>query len=655
MLRNRTLSQNGLYLCHIIVLFSGFFIGTLTAYYFNSIKFDFSGDIQEAKRLGIVSPTVLSGYSKFRDILTYLSVLGFPVVFSVGTWLLWANKERRNLLREMFLIKVESSTTKNIGWKLSAFLVAISYLLFSFNINNFFYILYYENVGVSPFLAEEGVNLTWAYSILSGEAYGKDFACLYGPMSIYPLAWAMKLFGTTLVVARSYTYFLNLTAYSITIFFLYKTLRLRTVFFLSSFIFFIAFSPATLLSPQWSYLRVTLGVLPILLAYLYLENRNRFLLPFIGIILGQSLLFSQEVGLCSLLAVTIFFLSSHFLKKDFKVILWEGILISAGYLLSIAPMLLYLYSKEALGPFFDSFYLYPKVISLGFGALPFPDFHSFIASPLSRNLLIHYWTIFIYVFTSIYLIPLVFLESLNKSHLLKISLLVFGIFLFRYALGRSDVIHVLHSSQPAFLLLFLFLDGALKGIFKDGPAFKKVGNLLLLIVLIISTECLLIVNTGFSSNFIKGRFSPLNFRDKWSIVLSGNKISDLDRGGDIFFDSQTASFIVKIRKFLEANTKAGDYVYFFPNEAAYYFIFDRKSPTRYAISYLAVTTEQRLELIRDLERKKPKYVVYSKNTWRIDDISEEIQVPEVVEYLYKKYKPIVDMGEDALIAERIDM
>ncbi len=120
MLRNRTLSQNGLYLCHIIVLFSGFFIGMLTAYYFNSIKFDFSGDIQKAKSLGIVSPTVLSGYSKFRDILTYASVLGFPVVFSVGIWLLWANKERRNRLREIFLIKVENSATKNIAWTLSA-------------------------------------------------------------------------------------------------------------------------------------------------------------------------------------------------------------------------------------------------------------------------------------------------------------------------------------------------------------------------------------------------------------------------------------------------------------------------------------------------------------------------------------------------------
>lgn len=245
---------------------------------------------------------------------------------------------------------------------------------------------------------------------------------------------------------------------------------------------------------------------------------------------------------------------------------------------------------------------------------------------------------FIYVFTSIYLIPLVFLRSLNKSHLLKISLLVFGIFLFRYALGRSDVIHVLHSSQPAFLLLFLFLDGALKGIFKDGPIFKKVGNFLLLNGLIISAY-LLIVNTGFSSNFITGRFSLLDFKTKWSIFPLGNKISDLDKGGEMFFDSQTASSIAKIRKFLETNTKAGDYVYFFPNEAAYYFIFDRKNPTRYAMSYFAVTTEQRIELIRDLERKKTKYVVYSKNIWRVDNISEEIQVPEVVEYLNKKYKP----------------
>ena len=93
-----------------------------------------------------------------------------------------------------------------------------------------------------------------------------------------------------------------------------------------------------------------------------------------------------------------------------------------------------------------------------------------------------------------------------------------------------------------------------------------------------------------------------------------------------------------ISQFLQHNTAPGDYVYFFPNEAAYYFLFDRRDPTRYVVSYLAATAAQRLQLIDDLERTRPAYVVYSLNTWRIDDIKERVQEPEVVDYLFRNYR-----------------
>ena len=82
-----------------------------------------------------------------------------------------------------------------------------------------------------------------------------------------------------------------------------------------------------------------------------------------------------------------------------------------------------------------------------------------------------------------------------------------------------------------------------------------------------------------------------------------------------------------------------------------YFLFDKRNPTRYAIAYMAVTTEQRLDLIRDLEEKKPKYLVYSTNTWRIDGIPEQIQIPEVLAYLDQNYH-VLQMFAAVVIAER---
>jgi hypothetical protein len=124
----------------------------------------------------------------------------------------------------------------------------------------------------------------------------------------------------------------------------------------------------------------------------------------------------------------------------------------------------------------------------------------------------------------------------------------------------------------------------------------------------------------------------------------------LPRSG-VSFDILLARQLLPVRSFLESNTRPGDYVYFFPNEAAYYFLFDRRNPTRYAIAYFAATRSQRQEMIADLEQHRPEYVVYSLTPWRVDDIPEEQQVPELVAYLRQRYELRQDLG-DTLILQR---
>ena len=95
---------------------------------------------------------------------------------------------------------------------------------------------------------------------------------------------------------------------------------------------------------------------------------------------------------------------------------------------------------------------------------------------------------------------------------------------------------------------------------------------------------------------------------------------------------------MKINTFLQAHTRAGDYVYFFPNEAAYYFLFNRNNPTRYPLAYQAITYEQRREVVAELAAKRPEYVVFSRSTWRVDNIPETVQVPEIIDYIGKNAK-----------------
>jgi hypothetical protein len=55
--------------------------------------------------------------------------------------------------------------------------------------------------------------------------------------------------------------------------------------------------------------------------------------------------------------------------------------------------------------------------------------------------------------------------------------------------------------------------------------------------------------------------------------------------------------------------------------------------------------------LNDLEKNKPEYVIYSLDTWRIDNIPENIQEPEVLEYLRQKYKTFRNLG-NILILKR---
>jgi hypothetical protein len=270
---------------------------------------------------------------------------------------------------------------------------------------------------------------------------------------------------------------------------------------------------------------------------------------------------------------------------------------------------------------------------MGYGSLPFPNFKNFLSAPSTAGAWFAYWVIFVYIFSAIYFISLFRLGHHHPDHLFKVSILIFGIILFRSALGRSDAHHIHFVSPPAFFLAFIFLDRAARNIMRRSPLFQRTGNLLLGAAFLASTLFLFSRPDALKGNYDLVKSEVLHF-------------------GDVLFDNETVQTLMKISSFIQANTIPHEYVYFFPNEAAYYFFFDRHNPTRYAAVYHAITREHRLELVADLEKKKPRFVVYSMTTARIDGISENIQAPEVVEYLHKEYNLYLDL-KDIRILKRI--
>jgi hypothetical protein len=155
---------------------------------------------------------------------------------------------------------------------------------------------------------------------------------------------------------------------------------------------------------------------------------------------------------------------------------------------------------------------------------------------------------------------------------------------------------------------------------------------------------------------LKGRVSGLlagmgNFGSKFTLQQTGVALPQLPRGG-AFFSPGTAQDLAKIGAALDRYTREGDYVLFFPLEPAYYFLFNRRTPTRYVNAYFAATAAQRREMVNELELHRPACVVYSLDDWRIDGIPEYQQVPEVVRYLGEKYSLAEDLGNILILRRK---
>lgn len=623
--------SKSLYVKHVLILSIGYLAGLYATYYFLSIPFDFSHEIRKARELGIVSVSVLANYPKTQDVLSYVSLIGIPFLFSVIPWYVWAKNKKNSLQKILVEIDEEREDGRRpLLWVLATM---IFYMFVTFNINRFYAPGYNPFVGAWPFLGEDGENLAWAQSILSGGVYGKDFFCLYGPMLVYPLSWAMKMFGTTVVVERGLRYFFDILAYGIIIFFLFKTIRLRIVFIISSIIYLFLYYPPSH-SVNFTYLRFILGILPFLIINFYLNKRNKILLMLAGAVIGQSILFSQEAGSVSL--VICFFMLFLFTveSRQWRSFCTDCFVLSGGMFISLTPMILFLTAKGSMGSFLDSLYGFPRIKTLGYGSLPFTSFKDFVLNPLD-NSPIQYWIILFYSIMAPYLISR-FIVARNKKVLyLQIALLMYGIILFRIPVGRPYIDDTWKVFHPGILLFCIYLDTTIMTLMKGKYRQVKLVSILLALFFIGSFVV-------FTSDLLTNKLQTLNHEitdisQKWTLRKTGLDLPRIERGG-IFYSRMTAGSILQIKGFLDKYAQDETYVYFFPNEAAYYFIFDKQNPTRYAIAYFAATTKQQRELISDLEEKKPTYIVYSLKTWRIDDIAEEIQVPLVVEYINRNYK-----------------
>jgi hypothetical protein len=611
--------------------------GFALAYVLDNIPWDFSADLVKARELGIVSEAILRNYPKSRDVLTFFFALGFPVVGALAFWLPWGFK-RRAILSRLIYGKMGDDMPVSHPQPMRPLLLAVAALLMvaaCFDLNQFYNINKWNPVtGAWPFLGEEGVFLEWTQRILSGEVRGKDFFTVYGPLMVYPLVLMQKVAGPLVTIGRWYAFFLNLAAYVLLAFIINRVIRSSFVAIIG-LLFLVVVYPWMIYSANMSPLRAVLGIVPLVPLLRFCATGNGIWLTLAGVAGGVSFLFSQEVGACSLVASCALIALGFFEGCTLPTLARRSALLLAGFVAMLLPFMVYFMTKATLPEIVDSMFAYPRFAMLGYAGLIFPSIADAIVSYNAPLVFDNYWIIALYVFIAILLVLRLCTGHIDAKTAAMMFLLVFGTLLFRSALGRSSIGRAYFVAPPAFLLLFMALDHSVLR-FRKNRIFLRACMVMVTVVIISAVSA-------------KMTFPQQNISNLSALFLAKNRFAknaDTEMVGverdDVFHHPETAKEIRLIADFFKTHPTPNGYVYFFPQEAAYYFIFNKKNPTRYPTSYLAITHDMRREVLEDLEERKPLYVVYSKSTWRVDGIPEYVQVPEIVDYLKANYDVLLD-------------
>ena len=562
------------------------------------------GDVAKARELGIVSATVLAGYSKSADSLAYVLALAGAIITSVGIWMVWAIRAKPEPLAE-----------PPVPWKMPrvsliefGIVAVIAFALFGRFWNG-------RGATISGWsvLVEEGEMLAWVDTVFRGGALFRDSFCLYGPLSIWPVAALFHIFNPSIGLWRTWIFSLNPPAVIATYFVLRGITRTRLAAVVGA-LFFGVLCPAPAPAMSWSLARVGLGFATIAVLTRGLDRGATKWFVFSGALIGVTILYSQEVGIAVAVAVAAVLV----FRSDRRTsgILWTML----GCSLALAPAVIYLIATQSLGATFENLFLFPRVRMLGFAAQPFP------ALSLNSSSLRAYFIPAVLVVASFWTTTKLLRGYRDARSLTELALIIFGALLFTAALSRPDDAHFPFVFPPALVLLCVLSEDLWLAIRTTDYRIATTSVALLGVVLLAPWSSMLERN-------LRSLVEPPSGR---ALLTS--------RGGSALLPEDFARDLDELIQAIQSRTAPDEPIWVFPNEAMLYFLADRPQPTHFPDALFAVTRAQREQLVADLERARPRWAIVYRDAPEVDNIPYAVALPEVVAYLNANYEAESEIG-----------
>ncbi len=473
-------------------------------------------------------------------------------------------------------------------------------------------------------LLDEGQFVSWPYQMLNGKLMFKDLFVMYGPLFIYPQYIFFKIFGPTFFTMRIYFFAGSLIALLL-VYLICLKLKLKT-FTRLIIIALLIFLPGIQLRQAASFM--------VIVALLYAnDGKTNIRYLFVGIVAAIAFLISPEIGIFSMLAVFASVLIDFGFVNTFKKIGFVLIgLITSFYIFFVWAFIegwFYSYIAETLkvlrlfsgvnAPLGKNF---PNLLSL------FPGFNLSIIKYLLTADAILYWSYLFLIIVGIYFVVRFILGKLTTRDKKTLPIYIIGLLLYVSVIGRGNI---------QFIYSYLFILGGVLGEEALRLKNKKLALLFVALLLIIPIRLLTInrvnINKNIESVISYSKFVPVSSRDPLRISLEQKK----------YFES--------VINPVNNLTTPHDTIFVMQDEPAFYSLTNRNNASRYDLPYFASSFSSQKELVLELSHKRPKVIIWNKNAWAVDDISNATRLPEVVEYIKAYYN--VYLNSNGLIIYKI--
>lgn len=464
---------------------------------------------------------------------------------------------------------------------------------------------------------------------LSGKVPYKDFHWEYGMFYVYIQLIPYILFGKN-YNALFVSHHIYLPFISIMISYIWAAVFFKDTFFRLFFVLICIFYKVSCFYPSIRHLMAELSIAVFILSLRKPEKKYFSTLAISGLISGLALLTSYEYGVSSLMTVMITIFLLLFIKDRVQIIkrfvyylLGLGLIILPYYLylsfnnvfmkyLNYAILFTKGYTNPARGDFFPMF----PMIKLDNCLILLKSLYTFLISENLRfySILVVYFLSFIY-FVVKYI-------KFKEIRLLQIFTLSFyGLVIYGRVLPGPSYGYLTYGFVPAITLSLLFL----QYIYRASIHYyfeRKIANSISLWVILLCVFCWVFFTIEYKE--------ILNFPYNINI---GKRIAE-HKQGKVFYDKvgyyvrpKTYEQYKIINDYIETHTTINDYLYIYPFGPYNHFT-KRPSPLAATSANEFITIKNLIdEAIRQLEEKKPRYIIMNKFNGGINIVNKGSKGP----------------------------